>query len=213
LLDLSREQSKLETSQEIDLFPEIWTQLDHLVDAPRHGLVRAASRRSAQPWPIRADEWQKAVSVWQVGGSVPKPQWSVKPDDVTRPKMPPPPARIAPHGDSATVTVRVTAGVERVLEPEASASTSSSHPASQTLRLDPRQRPQNADELSGRLLACSAARAWSPVQARAWWEAHRELVQHRVRERTASVQGSFDARPREKPGRLARRDITARERW
>jgi hypothetical protein len=111
------------------------------------------------------------------------------------------------------VTVRVTAGVERVLEPEASASTSSSHPASQTLRLDPRQRPQNADELSGRLLACSAARAWSPVQARAWWEAHRELVQHRVRERTASVQGSFDARPREKPGRLARRDITARERW
>ncbi len=73
------------------------------------------------------------------------------------------------------------------------------------LAKDPRQRPQNADELSERLLACSAARAWSPAQARAWWEANRELVQHRVRERSTTVQGSFDARLRVKPGRRSPR--------
>ncbi len=68
------------------------------------------------------------------------------------------------------------------------------------LSKDPLQRPQNADELSERLLACSAASEWSPAQARAWWETHRGLVQDRVRERTTSVQGSFAARPREKAG-------------
>lgn len=69
------------------------------------------------------------------------------------------------------------------------------------LAKDPRQRPQSADELSERLLACSAAGAWSPARARAWWEAHRDLIQHRVRERTSSIQGSFAARPRGKKAR------------
>ncbi len=64
------------------------------------------------------------------------------------------------------------------------------------LAKDPARRPQTAEELSERLAACADAQRWSQAHARAWWASHRELVQHRVSERAASIQGSFPARPR-----------------
>jgi eukaryotic-like serine/threonine-protein kinase len=64
------------------------------------------------------------------------------------------------------------------------------------LSKDPAQRPQTAEELCDRLLACADAPRWSQAHARAWWAAHRELVEHRVGERAASIQGSFAARLR-----------------
>jgi serine/threonine-protein kinase len=41
------------------------------------------------------------------------------------------------------------------------------------LEKDPDRRPQTADELSARLLACDSATAWTPERARRWWETHR----------------------------------------
>jgi serine/threonine-protein kinase len=36
----------------------------------------------------------------------------------------------------------------------------------------PEQRPQSADELAARLVACSPAAPWDPSRAAAWWESH-----------------------------------------
>jgi serine/threonine-protein kinase len=42
----------------------------------------------------------------------------------------------------------------------------------QCLEKDPDRRPQSADELSTRLLACESATAWTPERARRWWSIH-----------------------------------------
>jgi eukaryotic-like serine/threonine-protein kinase len=59
------------------------------------------------------------------------------------------------------------------------------------LAKDPKHRPQSADDLSERLLACHDARTWSRAHARAWWDSNRELVRQRVRERSTTIQGTF----------------------
>jgi serine/threonine-protein kinase len=55
------------------------------------------------------------------------------------------------------------------------------------LAKDPRLRPQSADALSLRLLACRDAHGWSQARARDWWTAHRKLVQQRLRERASEA--------------------------
>jgi serine/threonine-protein kinase len=40
------------------------------------------------------------------------------------------------------------------------------------LEKDPRRRPQSAPELRERLVACRHSDAWTPLEARRWWDAH-----------------------------------------
>jgi len=62
------------------------------------------------------------------------------------------------------------------------------------LAKDPRQRPQSAEALSQRLLACRDAH-WSQAQAQAWWSSHRGLVQQRVREHSVRLEESIAKQP------------------
>jgi hypothetical protein len=45
------------------------------------------------------------------------------------------------------------------------------------LAKDPERRPQTAEDLSARLLACELPTPWTPERARRWWEAHRPAPQ------------------------------------
>jgi serine/threonine-protein kinase len=53
------------------------------------------------------------------------------------------------------------------------------------LEKDPRRRPQSAPELSGCLEACRPSDAWTPLEARRWWEAHWPELQRDAAERAA----------------------------
>jgi len=55
----------------------------------------------------------------------------------------------------------------------------------------PDHRPQSADVLSQRLLACRDAGGWSQAQAQSWWSAHRAIVRQRARERSVGVNDSI----------------------
>lgn len=59
------------------------------------------------------------------------------------------------------------------------------------LAKDPNLRPQSADVLSQRLLACRDAGGWSQAQAQSWWGTHRGVVQQRARERSVGVNESI----------------------
>lgn len=75
------------------------------------------------------------------------------------------------------------------------------------LAKDPGQRPQTADELGARLLACADGRGWSQVQARAWWLSNRELVRRQVQDRSTAVNASFVARS---PAKSPKRAVAVR---
>jgi eukaryotic-like serine/threonine-protein kinase len=55
------------------------------------------------------------------------------------------------------------------------------------LAKDRQLRPQSAESLCQRLLACHEARGWSQAHAQSWWSVHRDLVQQRMQERRVSI--------------------------
>ena len=54
------------------------------------------------------------------------------------------------------------------------------------LEKDPTRRPQSAPELRERLVACGHSDAWTPLEARRWWDAHRPELQRDAAENVAT---------------------------
>ena len=54
------------------------------------------------------------------------------------------------------------------------------------LEKDPMRRPQSAPDLLERLVACGHSDAWTPLEARRWWDAHRPELQRDAAENVAT---------------------------
>jgi serine/threonine-protein kinase len=56
------------------------------------------------------------------------------------------------------------------------------------LEKDPDRRPQSAEELEAKLIACRAYGSWTTADARRWWKEHKKLT--RTGQKTAPVDGT-----------------------